>query len=179
MSKLKLFVLLFVSYISSDNIDSATLIETLLEFQESPTGVSLDTPRFSWKIKTHENNFNQKGFHIKLAKPDTDLINSTNLVWDSGKILSSQSHLIPYSGNILEPSQIYWWTVTVWDQNDNSFYSEPKKFVTCRDENMPWDASWVGSNDSINISIKDNRTQLPVRYLRKEFILHEKPKKLF
>lgn len=177
MSKLKLFVLLFVSYISSDNINSATLIETLLEFQESPTGVSFERPRFSWKIKTHENNFNQKGFHIKLAKSDTDLINSTNLVWDSGKILSSQSHLIPYSGNSLESSQIYWWTVTVWDQNDNSFYSEPKKFVTCRDENMPWDASWVGINDSINISIKDNRTQLPVRYLRKEFILNEKPKK--
>lgn len=177
MSKLKLFVLTIWCIISAGNINSAPLIETRLEFIESPTGVFLDSPRFSWKIITQENNFLQKGFHIKLAKTKSDLINSKNLVWDSERICSSQSHLFPYSGNKLEPSQIYWWAVSVWDNNDSCYFSEPKKFVTCRDENTPWNASWIGINDSINIIVKDNRTQLPVRYLRKVFTLQDKPKK--
>ena len=38
-----------------------------------------------------------------------------------------------------------------------------------------WKAAWIGVDDTENLTVKDRRTILPARYLRKEFQAASKP----
>jgi len=152
-------------------------VETSVEFQDNPVGMELSAPRFSWKNLTKDADSQQEYYRIEVAQSESDIKKNKHLVWDSEKVSSTQSHLIAYAGPRLKPNSIYWWKVTVWTSGGKKFESKPKSFLTSRDDTAKWTASWIGLNDSANIVIKDNRTILPVRYLRKQFVLAERPVK--
>lgn len=60
------------------------------------------------------------------------------LVWDSGKVESSQSSSVAYGGPDLEPSTVYYWTVKTWDNKGvESEASDAKAFRTA-DELKPY-----------------------------------------
>ena len=62
-----------------------------LEYQREPKGLGVKKPRFSWKLESEERNVLQAAYHLWVfsdGKP----------VWDSGRMDSAQSVLIPYGG---------------------------------------------------------------------------------
>lgn len=77
----------------------------------------------------------------------------------------------------LNPNCTYWWAVTIWYSNGDKTESKPEKFLTSSNDTIKWAASWIGLNDSANIIVKDNRTVLPVRYIRKQFPSAKQPVK--
>ena len=62
-----------------------------IEYQREPKGLGVKKPRFSWKLESEERNVLQAAYHLWVfsdGKP----------VWDSGRMDSAQSVLIPYGG---------------------------------------------------------------------------------
>lgn len=71
-----------------------------VEYQKNPSGLSVKIPRFSWKIKAEQNNTYQCAYTLKVYCEET-------LVWNSGKVQSGASVLVPYGGPDLKAEKKY------------------------------------------------------------------------
>ena len=69
------------------------------ENRNNPIGLEETRPRFSWKISSPQRNTMQTAFEIRVGYNPTNLLKGH--VWNSGKIMSSQSHLVSYDGKPL------------------------------------------------------------------------------
>ena len=108
------------------------------EHQPAPTGVCA-TPRFSWKIESAERCIMQTECQIQVADTST----FSGHLYDSGKISSSESHLVqlPFP---LKPVSRYWWRVKVWTNNkEESCWSDAAFFITDLPENQGFDAAFI------------------------------------
>ncbi len=66
-----------------------------------------------------------------MASNESGLTDGKGIVWDSGKVASSREYGVEYAGTPLAKTSSYWWTVRIWDGNDQpSPPSSPKRFVT-------------------------------------------------
>ncbi|NMC37181.1 MAG: family 78 glycoside hydrolase catalytic domain [Bacteroidales bacterium] len=146
-------------------------------------------PSFSWILESSTRGAAQTAFQI-ILDPEKNRLKSERVChWNSGKISSSESLWIDYSGLALEPAQKYYWKVRIWDQNDvPSEWSEAAFFITGIFGGEKWnEARWI-SNETIPDSLilvpgvhgnGDNlgnkalkRTTVP--YFRKEFTISNK-----
>lgn len=71
-----------------------------IEYREQPKGLAVKIPRFSWKIASGDNNVVQTAWHLIVSSAE-------KCFWDSGKIESDQSVLVPYAGQALTREQEY------------------------------------------------------------------------
>jgi alpha-L-rhamnosidase len=119
-----------------------------VEYQTEPLGIGTKTPRFSWRLSDPNFTQNQKqtAYQILVATNKILLSKNNADVWNSGKVESDQSLLIPYSGKSeLKSSREYYWKVHVFDQNGMpTAWSEPARFVTGILNELDW------SNTSFN-----------------------------
>lgn len=86
------------------------------EYQSNPLGLDESHPRFSWQYVSAGNG-EQTAYRITVARSLTALAEG-ELIWDSGKVDSEESHGIVYAGNTLEPTVRYYWDVSVWETGD-------------------------------------------------------------
>lgn len=85
--------------------------------------------RFSWEVPVLGNGTMQNAYRIQVAT-NINMFDNAD-VWDSHKIISSQSVNVPYQGVALLPSSSYYWRVKIWDNNGvESEWSDPKLFKT-------------------------------------------------
>lgn len=117
-----------------------------VEYTEKPLGMDVEFPRFSWQMEAPagERGYSQTAYQIVVNSPKGDV------VWNTGKIDSDISLNILYSGSPLEACTRYHWTVTVWNQKEDTA-SETSWFETGlmnSDKNLSaWDgASWIGGS---------------------------------
>lgn len=87
------------------------------EYRRSPFGLTVKSPRFSWKMNADKPNTLQSLYRIQVRK-------GTETVWDTGLKESSDSVLIPYQGEDLNSETLYHVKVTVWDNYGNADSSE-------------------------------------------------------
>jgi alpha-L-rhamnosidase len=83
-----------------------------IEYRENPIGIDIRKPRFSWILKSKDQNVLQTAYQVVVTK-------DAKAVWDSGKQESNQSILIKYEGMELEPNSLYHVNVKVWDNKGN------------------------------------------------------------
>ncbi|MDR1492470.1 MAG: glycoside hydrolase family 78 protein, partial [Planctomycetaceae bacterium] len=119
-----------------------------VEYQTEPLGIETKTPRFSWKLSDPNFTKGQKqtAYQIFVASNKMLLSENNADIWNSGKVESDQSLLIPYNGkNELKSSCEYYWKVLVFDKDGKSTtWSEPARFVTGLLNPSDWDsAAWV------------------------------------
>ncbi|WP_371800049.1 glycoside hydrolase family 78 protein [Streptomyces sp. NBC_01707] len=115
-----------------------------VEYVSHPLGLDVPQPRLSWPLASDEPGQAQTAYQIRvagspgrLAKPD---------VWDSGKVMSPDSVLVPYAGPALSSRTRYYWSVRVWDAGGRaSAWSEPSWWETGLSERSDWSAQWVGA----------------------------------
>ncbi|MDR0637046.1 MAG: glycoside hydrolase family 78 protein [Treponema sp.] len=133
-----------------------------VEYRTNPIDVGTGTPRFSWKLESDGRGVKQGAYAIELAL-DKDF---SALVWQSGKILSQESHLVRYGGTpppLLESSKRYFWRVKVWDkQGAESPWSEAF-FETTLLGGGEWPAVFISAED------EDAGASSAGTLLRKEF----------
>ncbi|MDR0843911.1 MAG: glycoside hydrolase family 78 protein [Tannerella sp.] len=147
------------------------------EMRDNPEGIGIDHPRFSWQLQTGVPNTLQTAYQVEVAGSAADLKSGNNLSWNSGKIESDQSILIPYSGNPLESGKEYFWRVKVWTNTGSESQSAEAKWSMGLLKASDWKAFWIGLDDSVNLVIDKGRTRLPARYLRKDFTVSQKVKR--
>ena len=114
------------------------------ESRQNPLGVDAPTPRLSWQLEGAARGLRQTAYRLLIASSPDALASNCGDVWDSGKVMSDQSVLIPYGGSVLLPERRYYWKVTVWDQDaKSSTSSEPAWWETGSSDWRP--AHWIES----------------------------------
>ncbi|MFE9249999.1 alpha-L-rhamnosidase [Streptomyces sp. NPDC007088] len=115
-----------------------------VEYVSHPLGLDVARPRLSWPLASEEPGQRQSAYQIRVAstpgrlrKPD---------VWDSGKVTSAESVLVPYAGPALASRTRYHWSVRVWNESGKvSAWSEPSWWETGLTAASDWSARWIGA----------------------------------
>lgn len=131
----------------------ATQLKT--EYRENPIGIG-KKPRFSWEIGSENRAQTQLAYQL--------LVKNANggIVWDSGKVYSSESVGVEYAGSPLQSRAVYSWQVCVWDKKDIAAWSKTAAFETGIEEQDWLGAEWIGAETK------------SAPYLRKNFVLAPK-----
>ena len=147
------------------------------EMRTDPVGVDVQQPRLSWKIISTKRNVNQTAYQVMVALSPGDLKKEKSLVWNSGKVSSNESVLIPYGGPPLESRKTYFWKVRVWTGKGSGITSKQGMWTMAFLSPDDWKASWIGIDSMTNAGEKltdSVKTRLAARYLRKVFPLKHK-----
>lgn len=128
------------------NTNAQTKILGLLtENSETPLGIDIKTPHFTWQMSSTERGVSQAAYKIEVINPQKKVL------WDSGKITSGESVNIPYGGSELQPTTKYSWKITVWNQKGKQFSANSwfETGLMNSDPNLSaWDgATWIGGSD--------------------------------
>lgn len=92
-------------------------------------------------------------------------------IWDSGKTVGAESHLVAYSGPAMESMKDYWWTVRIWDGKDKvSTWARPARWTTGMFSESDWRAKWIGASWQDD-SVPEADNSAPI--FRKEFTVRE------
>lgn len=135
-----LFCLIFLANHSALALEAVNLTTELME---SPVALAEKTPRFGWQIMSDKNNVMQSAYAIEVFETTNG---KDRIYWKSGKVRSSESQLIPYSGtNPLIAGKKYNWRVKTWDnKNKSSKWSKITSFRMAPDDDF-LNANWIGS----------------------------------
>lgn len=142
------------------------------EYSFDPIGIDSERPRLSWQFDSASGGDHQIAFQIKVyGDPDSIGKKTAHIRWDSGRVESSQSHLIAYSGQPLRSRQRCWWQVRVWDEGGNvSDWSDLATFEMGLLHGVDWRAEWIGLPPPADRGLEGWTV-----YLRREFELRSKP----
>ncbi|MBO5656576.1 MAG: family 78 glycoside hydrolase catalytic domain, partial [Agathobacter sp.] len=123
------------------------------EYLENPIGIDYIRPRLSWNC---EGGLEQKAYRI-VAKAEDDQV-----IWDSGKVESSQMIHIPWDGPNLTSRTKVTWSVGLWDEQNQEEWSEEATFELGLLEAEDWKASWITGDYKVK-----SKERYPVDYFRK------------
>lgn len=141
-----LFLLTILSAVSAV-AQAFTVGRLTTEYTTTPLGIDDARPRFSWQMNDKTRGAAQTAYQISVSDE-----HGTE-VWNSGKVNSSSSLNIHYSGKDLQPRTRYTWTVTVWNnaqQADTAsatswFETGLKSYF---DNDKAWSgAQWIGGRN--------------------------------
>ena len=164
--------IIIVLLLSGCNDQSPVIIEDLrCEYLTNPIGIGNSMPGLSWKIRSASNGTFQKAYQV-IVSNDSNFPDEENAdLWDSGKILSSESVLIPYTGPALASNSVCYWKVRIWDRNDElSEWSQTGTFSVGLLSESDWKADYIGLP-----GLKGNISPL----LRKSINITEKGERIF
>ncbi|MCX5280348.1 alpha-L-rhamnosidase [Streptomyces sp. NBC_00198] len=118
--------------------------EPTVEYVRNPLGVDARHPRLSWPMTSDTPGMRQSAYRIRVASSASGL--SRPDVWDSGKVTSDQSTLVPYAGPQLASRKRYFWSVQVWGTDGAvSPWSAPAWWETGLMDSGDWSATWVSA----------------------------------
>ncbi len=122
---------------------SATRLRT--EYLESPLGIDVAAPRFSWELVHPQRAQAQTAYSLSVA-----LASSGAVVWESGQVGSNKSLNVPYGGTTaLAADTDFAWTVTWWDAGGVASAPATASFSTGLLTPADWrGAAWVGAADN-------------------------------
>lgn len=149
--------------------DLLSVYDLKSEYLVNPIGLDVKTPRFTWKIKDQRRGAIQKAYKISVGTDSTKVAEGNGSHWNTGKI-NSDNQMIVYSGKVLQAFQKYYWSLTVWDKNNEKVQSNRlSSFEMGMMESSNWRGSWISDSRDIN------KKESP--YFRKEFNIQKKIKK--
>jgi alpha-L-rhamnosidase len=121
--------------------------ELRCESLTNPEAIQDIHPILSWKLKaTSKTAKNQKqtAYRIVAASTQTNLKKQNFDLWDSGKVKSSATFGIKYSGKTLTSRTRVWWMVQSWNQdNAATEWSSPANFAVGLLNQSDWKADWI------------------------------------
>lgn len=138
---------LLLALLCAQGLPATTVGRLRTEAILNPIGIDTRTPAFSWTIEAADNErgLRQTAYELHLYA-DAAL---TNEHWTSGKVESQQQMDIPYDGPTLEPHTRYWWTVTVWDNQDGTATSTEEAYFETALLDSGWEgALWIQATDT-------------------------------
>jgi alpha-L-rhamnosidase len=162
------FLCLFFSYVASAEMKVDGLTCELLN---NPVGIETLQPRLGWKIESDQRNVVQTAFQVLVASSPEKLTEEAANLWNSGKIETSQSQLVPYHGGKLESTYNCYWKVKVWTNKGETAWSKPAQWTMGLLYYKDWRARWIGFDRTFPWDDDSFHSRLSARYFRKEFEL--------
>ncbi|MFJ2172371.1 alpha-L-rhamnosidase [Streptomyces sp. NPDC087851] len=115
-----------------------------VEYVRQPLGLDTPRPRLSWPFVSARPGQRQTAYQIRVATSPRRLGRPD--VWDSGKVVSAESVLVPYAGPALASRTRYHWTVRVWGaEGSPSEWTTPSWWETGLLAPSDWSARWIGA----------------------------------
>ena len=141
-----LLLLLLLSCVKDPSTLLNAPVKLTCEYIANPSVVDVQQPRFAWINKASEGIRGQRQTAYQIRASSSMELLSDPDIWDSDKVISTESSRVKYNGNTLQSKQDYWWQVRVWGRNDQpSEWSEPASWgMGLLDENE-WQATWIGA----------------------------------
>src|SRR5664279_1757194 len=125
-SALIIVALLFAGNLSAANSAGSVPVQLKCESMSEPMGIDVTSPRLSWQLQDNRRGAAQTAYQIRVATSPAQLKQGSSLVWDSGRVASSESVNVVYGGPAVASRQRYYWQVRAWDQDGKvGVYSAP------------------------------------------------------
>jgi alpha-L-rhamnosidase len=137
-----------LTVIGSASFASNGLVPYMLRCEAlvNPLAIESKSPQLSWSLKAESadgRNLRQTAYRIQVVSSRSGFSQSKYLLWDTGKVLSSDTFGIKYAGVSLKSRQDVWWRVQVWNQDgEASNWSEIASFKVGLDAS-DWKSKWI------------------------------------
>jgi len=137
------------------------------EYKRDPMGIDASAPRLSWLVRGRGRGLMQGAYRLQVAGSPDALGAESNLLWDSGRVESDQSILVPYGGPSVSSRVGYYWRVQLWDQTGEvGPWSETARWEMGLLAPSDWQARWITPDLD-----QDANASQPSPYPRKGFSL--------
>jgi alpha-L-rhamnosidase len=139
-----LAVCLVAAALQAETLSPVRLYALACEHLQNPIGLGVREPRLSWKMRSDNPGEKQTAFEVRAASSAAGLNNNKPDLWNSGKILSDQSVLVPWGGHPLGSRTQALWQVRVWNKDGRpSTWSETASFELGLLDASEWKARWI------------------------------------
>lgn len=174
-----LFIALSLTLLGAQSARAELMPSRLrVEYREDPLGIDEPKPRMQWIVASEERGQQQRAYQILVASTPELLDQGLGDLWDSGRVLSSDTIQVVYEGQPLASRQRCYWKVRVWDQENRlSAWSEAAFWSMGLLKESDWTADYISYRDGTPV-FKD-RDQLylpPASHYRKDFVTSRKLK---
>ncbi len=127
----------------------------------NPLGIDERSPRLSWQLNSKESVV-QSAYRIQVFRESDE-----KPFWDSGKVNSKSSVLVPYEGPALSARTRYFWRVCAWDQKGRETdFSEKAWWETGLIVTAGFSGGWITQPNQ-----GDFKKMQPVPMFRRSFTL--------
>ncbi len=157
---------------SQEQIGALKPVDLKCERRVDPLGIDIPQPRFSWALESGLRNQHQSAYQIVVSETGKD---KQAILWDSGRVESSNTLEIAYQGKPLKPCKQYAWKVRVWDGKGNGPYVVPSRFETGMMDTKNWKGLWICDGKSAPEKPEQFFEDDPAPMFRKAFKLAEQP----
>jgi len=131
------------------------------EQRVSPLGIDVLHPRLGWRV-----------VGVKQTAYQVIVTGSGGVErWNSGKVKSDQSWMVPYGGKPLKSRDICRWKVKVWTDAGESSWSEEALWTMGLLSPADWKGKWIGYDGGFPWDSVSKFSRLSARYFRKSFYL--------
>ena len=120
------------------------------EHLTDPIGIDVTVPRLSWRMEDpdHARGREQSAYRVLVASSREQLGKDTGDLWDSGKVASNQSHLVPYAGKPLLSNMECHWKVKLWTEDGGETpWSSAARFTIGLLAASDWQGPWMTYGD--------------------------------
>ena len=158
------------------SLAAADLTNLRCEYRVNPLGIDAAQPRISWMMTGGQvRGLRQTAYQVLVASSGKLLESDQGDLWDSGKVVSSQSLQIEYNGKPLASQQGYHWKVRVWDADGKaSAWSRPATWEMGLLAAQDWQAMWLNDGKPQPTKTEDYYLEDPAPLFRKKFDLPKK-----
>lgn len=116
------------------------------EHLDDPLGIDVARPRLSWQLRDPSMGRGQvqTAWRILVASTKDKLEKGQGDLWDSGRVHTEQTILVPYQGKPLYSRQRCWWKVRTWDAEKRPGpWSDVASWEMALLETHDWQAQWI------------------------------------
>ncbi|NDV93973.1 alpha-L-rhamnosidase [Dysgonomonas sp. 521] len=170
------FAMLFPSLLIGAK-SSINIYNLQCEYIDNPLGLDDRKPRFGWLLESlnpEKYGQRQTAYRILVSQDKKRLDSHSGDMWDTGWVDTNQTRHIVYQGKPLESDKTYYWKVQVKDESGNvSSWSKVAHWSTGIFSPSEWTASWIGTDEVFDPSLKDCNITDP--WLRKTFEIEKQP----
>jgi len=125
-------------------IDPLIAVDLSCEHKRNPLGINVMNPRLTWTVSGEGRNRHQSAYQIRVGLCSEDISQGNKLVWDTDKVVSSNTILIPFHGETPRSAEVYYWIVRLWDETGTpGDWSKPAHWQMGLINKEDWKANWV------------------------------------
>ncbi|MFY7899515.1 MAG: family 78 glycoside hydrolase catalytic domain [Chitinophagaceae bacterium] len=153
-----------------------SVLQTRVEYKDQPFTENTN-PRFNWQLQSTERGQKQTAYQILVATSTEALTETKADLWNSGKVISSNTNQVVYAGKPLNSRAICFFKIRSWDKNNVvGAWSSVSKWEMALLNKTDWQAQWIGND--LTAHGKNGEYHLPpAPFFRKEVTIQSGIKK--
>lgn len=125
-------------------------------------------PSFSWKLTSPVRGDRQTAYEIVVSRKPA--IGPADVIWNSGKINSSQSTNVVYGGPELSAATRYWWNVKVWDRDGKEASSGDAGFFETAPDLSRSKSVWISAPSLFDAAALNRHRYAMIQGVKEDYL---------